>query len=176
MCQTDPDNARTPRLPSSGERERPRDVDDVLRRGTQGRDVRRRRRARAALPPGQPAVPRARRTRACDRASRTAVPHQRSGAGFAALIFPLEQHPRRRADRRRDPGPIEPAQSAQGAGAADARRSARRFTRRELCAAVALPPQPAGHVARRHLLPELGRRTATEPEARVRAVLREHRS
>src|SRR5262249_62218020 len=87
-----------------------------------------------------------------------------------------EQHSRRRADRPRERGAIERAESAGAASPADARRSALGFAGLELRAAVALPAQPAGHGARRHLLSQVGRRAAAEPEARVRAVLREQRA
>ena len=53
-----------------------------------------------------PAVPRPRRARPGDRAGGPAVPHQRSRAGVAALVLPVEQHSRRRADRARQPGAL----------------------------------------------------------------------
>ena len=62
--EADPDHAGAPRLPPPADGAGDRDGDDVLRRGAQGRHLRRRHRVRAALHARQPAVPGARRARA----------------------------------------------------------------------------------------------------------------
>ena len=41
------------------------------------------------------------------RARRRGLPRQRSRAGLAAVVLPVEQHPRRRAARRGRAGPAE---------------------------------------------------------------------
>ena len=78
------------------------DAADVLRRGAQGRDLRRRHRVRAAA-----RCWRARSSWCAPSASpptvarRAGVSHHRSRARVAAVVLPLEQHPGRRADHGR---------------------------------------------------------------------------
>ena len=76
------------------------DADGLLRRGPQGRHVRGRDRAGAAAAAGEPAVPRARRKRAGDRARGPGLSHHRSRTGVAFVVLPVEQHSGRRADHR----------------------------------------------------------------------------
>ena len=67
----------------------------------QGRQLRCRHSVRARAHPGRSRLPVPHRARSGGRQGRRAVPAQRSRAGLAAVVLPLEQHPGRRAARRR---------------------------------------------------------------------------
>ena len=68
---------------------------------------------------------------------RRALQDRRSRARLEALVLPLEHDSRRRAARHREPRRAQQAGRAQGAGAPNARRPARRDARQQLRAAVA---------------------------------------
>ncbi len=59
-----------------------------------------------------------------DRAGRQELSRQRSGAGLAAVVFPVEQHSRRRTDRPRRARQTQGSGRARAAGAAHAGGSA----------------------------------------------------
>ena len=63
--------------------------------------IRGRHRAGPEAAAGQPGVPVPRRARPAEPAAEHRLPDQRSRAGLAAVVLPLEQHSRRRAARRR---------------------------------------------------------------------------
>ena len=111
----------------------------LLQRGPRRRRLRRRHRAGAAAHPRQPVVPvphRVRSARGCARRRR--LSHQRSRAGLAPVVLPVEQHPRRRAPRPGDAGQAARAGGARAPDAADARRSALAGVHRQLRRAVAV--------------------------------------
>ncbi len=101
------------------------------------------------------------------------VSGQRPRAGVAALLLSLEQHPGRRAARRRGEAPAARAGSARTPGPPDARRSTLAVARDQLRGAVAAPPQPrldhAGHAA----VPGLRRQPAPGVSPGDGALLRE---
>ena len=106
----------------------------------------------------------------------TRVPHQRSGARLAALVLPVEQHPRRRAARPGGAGPAEairPCSSAQVTRMlADPRAEAlvENFAGQWLY----LRNLPSGRCRSRRSSPTSTTACAGVP-ARDRAVLRQHR-
>ena len=77
------------------------------------------------------------------RGSRQGLSHQRSGAGLAPVVLPVEQHSRQDPARPRRPGPAAQARGAGRASQADDRRSALRRPggqfRRPVAAAAQYP-------------------------------------
>ncbi len=142
-------------LPASGPAGRggahPEDVPPGAR---PGRELRARRPARPDDGPGVPAVPVPGRARGVARGS----PVDRVRAGQPALVFPLEQHARRRADPRgpRRHAPLEPP----SAGGADAARPPVRRVRGELRRPVVATPQAGRSGPRQGLIQGLRRRAA----------------
>ena len=118
----DPLDPGPPRLPPARHRRRRRSAVGVLRRGPGGRRLRPGHRDGPAPPPRQPRVPAAGRAR--PRRRRRAVPCERSGTGVAAVVLPLEQRSRRRADRGGGPRRSSGPRGARGAGPAHAGRRA----------------------------------------------------
>ena len=104
-----------------------------------------------------------------------AVSHHRSRAGVAAVVLPVEQHSRRRADHRRRAGTTEPAARARAAGAPDARaiRAPRRWSTnfaQQLLYLRNLPATSPDGI----FYPNWDDELRQSVQARVRAVLREH--
>ena len=110
-------DAREARVPPPADSCGPEGVDGVLSGGPKRRrDLRRRHRNGAAAHPGGSGIRLPRRAGACRLGGRQELSRQRSGAGVAVVVLPLEQHSRRRADRSGQPG------QAQGSGRARASR------------------------------------------------------
>ena len=86
------------------------------------------RRAGAPQHPGQPELPVPLRESAGDGRAEHAVSHQRSGAGVAAVVLPVEQHSRRRTAGRR--GEEDAAQSRRAASSRSSGCSPTRARRR----------------------------------------------
>ena len=108
-------------------------------------------------------------------ARRAGLSHHRPGAGVAPVVLPVEQHSRRRADHRGQPGTAEPAArcSSSRCGACSPIRAPRRWSTnfaQQLLYLRNLPATSPDGV----FYPELGRRAAPELPARDGAVLREH--
>ena len=79
--------------------------------------------------------------------SRADLPHQRSRAGLAPLVFPVEQHPRRRAAGGGERREAAESWRARAAGAPDAGRLSSRRPRHELRGTVAVSAQSADRPA-----------------------------
>ncbi len=95
--------------------------------GRRERRLRARHRAGAARHARQPEVRASASSATPRRSRRPAVSRQRPRAGVAAVVLPVEQHPRRRAARRGGEGQAAARPAVlDGAGAADAGRPARR--------------------------------------------------
>ena len=101
---------------------------------------------------------------------------QRPRAGLAAVVLPLEQHPRRRADDSGVAGPAPRAGGARAAGAADDCRSEVGLAHREFHRAVAERPLPAGRRPDREPVSGFRRQPAPGVAPRDGAVLRQHRA
>ena len=121
--EDDPVDAGAARLPASRQRRRLAAAAGVLQRGPGAGRLRSRHRAGLEAAAGQPGVPVPRRARSAEPPAGHRLPHQRSRAGLAAVVLPLEQHPRRRAARRRREGPAARSGGARAPGAAHAGRS-----------------------------------------------------
>ena len=104
---------------------------------------------------------------------RTTYRDQRSRAGVAAVVLPVEQHPGRRAARRRRCRPVETTGRARAPGPAHAGGRAVVGARHQLRGAVALPARHRSQAARRSALPGLRRDAARRDGARDRALRRE---
>ena len=108
---------------------RPATADDLdalmpfYEEGARGGDVRGRHRAGAAAHSREPAVPHPGRARAGRQPAGPRLRPRRPRARVAAVVLPLEQHPRRRADRCGQPRRAQRPRGARAAGAAHARRS-----------------------------------------------------
>ena len=177
LRETDPLDAGAPRLPAAGDRRGSAGAAAVL--STAGRAERRLRArhpagARAAA--GQPGVPVPRRARPARRRRRdrrtgsatSSWPRAcRSSSGAAFPTTSCSIWPQR--------GKLTRPGGARAAGAADARRSARRGARQQLRRPVAVPAQRRRRDARSAAVPRLRREPAARDAARDRAVLREHR-
>ena len=145
----------------------------VLSRGASGGGLRRGHRGGPERHPGQPRVSVPRRTGPGRRRAADGVSHQRPRTGVAAVVLPLEQHPRRRAARRR-----------RARRTAQARRCSSKQARRMLAdprsqslvtnfaGAVAAPAQPRLDHARPAAVPRLRRQPAPGVPPRDRAALR----
>ena len=111
-----------------------------------------------------------------DAGGRQELSHQRSRAGLAPVVLPVEQHPGRRADRPRGAGTAARIRRCSSSrcggccGSASPRRSIANFTGQWLSVRVA-EDQRAG----REPVPGLRRQPARRLPARDRAVLRQHR-
>ncbi len=102
LRETDPRNARAPGLSPAGLGRRPANPDELLRiRPPTEWRFRSRHRERAAAHSRQSEIrfPRGARPR---RRQDVRPSHQRYRTGFAAFVFPLEQHPGRRTVERRE--------------------------------------------------------------------------
>ena len=115
------------------------------------------------------------------RAARDRVSGERHRAGVAALVLPLGQHARRRADARGQGRHAAPAGGARGAGAAHDGRPEGLQPRRQLGRAVAAAAQPRPHQARSEAVPHRGRRTARrdahgDDACSSRRIIKEDRS
>ncbi len=107
---------------------------------------------------------------------RQELSHQRSGAGVAAVVLPVEQHSRRRADRSRRAGQAQGSGRAREAGAAHAGGSEVRSADRQLHRAVAERALAEDQRAGRESVPGFRRQPAERVPARDRTVLRQHRA
>ena len=100
------------------------------------------------------------RARSGRRRSRHGLPRQRPGAGVAAVVLPVEQHPRRRTAAR---GERRQASAPGGARAADAPHAGRSQVGRagrQLCRPVAVSAQPADHDSQFARVPGFRRQSA----------------
>ena len=178
----DPHDAGAARLPPAGHRRRRRAAARVLPDRPRQGQLRRRHPAGAAAHPRRArsscSAPSASRAR---RAAASGLSHQRSRAGVAPVVLPVEQHPRRRAADGGGAGTPQGSGGARAAGAADAGRSARRGARQQLRRAVAVPAQPAERRARARTssptsTTTCGRRSSARPSCSSSSVMREDRS
>ena len=99
LRENHPLDAGAPGLSPAGQRE---DIDGAarrLQRGPRQQRLRGRHRHGGAAHPREPVVPVPHRVRAGDGGELRPLSHQRPRAGLAAVVLPLEQHPRRRAAR-----------------------------------------------------------------------------
>ena len=124
---------------------------------------------------GQPEVrvPRRARSRRA-LARRRSLSDQRRRARIASVVLPVEQHPGRRAAGRGGKRHGCASPPCWSAGAAHARRPARRRAGRELRRAVAARPQRAQLDAGQEPVSGLRRQSAAGLRARARAVRRQH--
>ena len=143
------------------------------REGARRRRFRRRNRRGAECRAHQPGVPVPRGKRPEESRGERCLPNQRSRAGIAIVVFPVEQHPGRRAARRRRSGQAESARRAREAGAPDARRSALVQPRDEFRRTVAAAAQYRCGQSKRLSLSGLRRQPATSLPAGNRALLRQ---
>ena len=123
--------------------------------------------------PRRPRAPVPHRARAGRGGPRQHPSRQRPRARLAALVLPVEQHPRRRAPRRGRPRGAARSGRAAGSGAAHARRRPRPRPGRRVRPAVARPRHAAERRPHAGAVPGVGRQPAGVVPARDGAVRRE---
>ena len=114
-----------------------------------------------------------RRRRSEESAGRWCLPNQRSRAGVATVVLPVEQHPGRRAARRGDSRQAQPSRRAREADAQNARRSALVQPRDQLRRTVAAAAQSRGRHAELAPVSRLRRQRASGVPAGNRALPRQ---
>ncbi len=171
----DPDAPGRPRLSPADDRERhgPRHADELLRRRAQRRRLRDRHPAGDRPRAGRSAVPVPHGGRSQRPRRGQALAHQRRRAREPAVVLPVEQHSRRRADGRCRARPPARAEGARTPGAPHARRSAFRRAGRQLRWPVARRAPAREREAAR---PRLRRRAARRDGHRDAHVLRPHQA
>ena len=176
MRPADRDVAGQARLPAAADAPGRRHADGVLsRRPERGRNFDSGIERAAAPAAGGSGIRLSPRNRAGEPGARASLSPHRPRAGLAAVVLPLEQHPRRRADDPGVAGPAAGAGGARAAGAADDCRSEVGLAHREFHRAVAERPLPAGRRPDREPVSGFRRQPAPGAAPRDGAVLRQHR-
>ena len=161
VCAHDRLDAGEACVPTAVDRRGSEGPDAVLSGGPRrGRKLRRRHRGGAAARARGSRVHLPRRARTGGARGGPELSPERPRAGVPALVFPVEQHSRRRADRRGCRRQAEGSRGARAAGQADAGRSEVRGPHHELHGAVAERAVAQDRRARRQPVPRLRRQPA----------------